>query len=329
MLVSCPNGLVAFVGDVATSFSPPDPYILRWPATSSCHPVLTLTRKEPVTATATTNTWACVTQGLHSHKSSWSFSLLVSRSPSWRRSHAPRLTTISILPLTFLVSWSTLTNLFPHSEESGQPLGSAMTTLLEVFIAAIKSFEKGKALFRAMLAYWISPSILKGTASDSITASTLDALKPQRTPNDFLKEAEEQLLQPVQGDALKEFSRKLKAQFKEGLLTNPACMLPSYNHQLPNRSEHGQYLALDVGGSTLRIALVELRGRTSDGSGDGSRILRLESFKIEREMKNLEGMAFFDWMAQKIVSTVSKAVGSDNTAEKPLLMGMAWSFPIE
>lgn len=203
-----------------------------------------------------------------------------------------------------------------------------MTTLREVFLAAIKSLSRGKTFIQALLAFWISPTTLKRTESHSIPNSTLDVPTPQRSPDDFLKEAEELLLHSVQGgDALKELSLKLKAQFKEGLLHNPACMLPSYNHQLPNRSERGQYLALDVGGSTLRIALVELRGR--DAQGSESRILRLESFKIEREVKNLEGMAFFDWMARKIVDTVSKALGSETTSEKPLLMGLAWSFPIE
>lgn len=204
-----------------------------------------------------------------------------------------------------------------------------MTTLRQVFVAAIESLLRGKTFIQALLAFWISPVVLKNSGSASIPPSTPNSNSPkaQRSPNDFLKEAEELFLRPIQGDGLKDFSRKLKAQFKDGLARNPACMLPSYNHQLPSRSEHGQYLALDVGGSTLRVALVELRGREAQGSQ--STILRLESFKIDRDIKNLEGMAFFDWMAQRIVSTVSKALGSENTPKNPLLMGLAWSFPIE
>lgn len=208
-----------------------------------------------------------------------------------------------------------------------------MTTLWEAVLAAIKSLSRGKTFFiQSLLALWAGPVTLKSTGShSSVSSSTPDAAAaaPQRTPHDFLREAEELFSQPIRGDdALGDFARALKAQFREALLQNPACMLPSYNHQLPNRTEHGRYLALDVGGSTLRIALVELRGRDAEGSE--SRILRLESFKIEREIKNLEGMAFFDWMARKIVDTVSRALGSDNTSEeKPLLMGLAWSFPIE
>lgn len=217
-----------------------------------------------------------------------------------------------------------------------------MITLREVFLAAIKSLSRGKTFLQALLAFWISPALLKAGSADPGSSNPEDRTplgepKPRRSPHDFLKEAEGLFLDPVEGgDALERFALRLGAQFGEGLLRNPACMLPSYNHQLPNRSEHGRYLALDVGGSTLRIALVELRGSAGEGEGEArrggesSRILRLESFKIEREIKNLEGMAFFDWMARRIVDTVSKeALDADHTPEKPLLMGLAWSFPIE
>ncbi|KUI59077.1 Hexokinase-1 [Cytospora mali] len=202
-----------------------------------------------------------------------------------------------------------------------------MTTLREVFVAALKSLLRGKTFIQALLAFWVNPSILKGSKSEPISHGSEDSSRPRRSIQDFLREAEELFLQPIRGDGLKDFSLKLKAQFKEGLLSDPSCMLPSYNHQLPSRSEHGRFLALDVGGSTLRVALVELRGHEAQGSE--SRIVRQETFKIDRAIKNLEGKAFFDWMAQRIVDTVSKDLDSGKSPEKPLLMGLAWSFPIE
>ncbi|KAL1871684.1 N-acetylglucosamine kinase 1 [Diaporthe australafricana] len=203
-----------------------------------------------------------------------------------------------------------------------------MPTLREVFFAALKSLLRGKTFLQALLAFWISPAAIKDAGPGSSTPNGAEvASKPRRSPEEFLAEAEELLLHPVRPQGLSEFSLGLKAQFSDALLTNPACMLPSYNHQLPNRSENGQYLALDVGGSTLRVALVELRGREACGSE--SRIARLDSFRIDPAIKKLKGTAFFDWMAQKIVDTVSKALGPENSPEKPLLMGLAWSFPIE
>jgi hexokinase len=44
-------------------------------------------------------------------------------------------------------------------------------------------------------------------------------------------------------------------------------------------------------------------------------------------VKQLKGVAFFDWMAERIEETISgHAHGLENDV---LSMGLAWSFPIE
>src|ERR1700712_2323774 len=53
-------------------------------------------------------------------------------------------------------------------------------------------------------------------------------------------------------------SSALRIQYKAKLQESEACMLPSYCHALPTGKEVGTYVSLDVGGSTLRIALIEL-----------------------------------------------------------------------
>lgn len=194
-----------------------------------------------------------------------------------------------------------------------------MSSLRTIFMMAVKSLVRGRSFLKALLAFWISPTILK--SQDGIAA----VAAIQRTIQDFLKESEEILLQPLEGGSLKAFSRKLKSQFRERLLHNPECMLPSYNHQLPNGAEQGQYLSLDVGGSTLRVALVELRGRQARGKE--STIVRIDSFKITPELKQLEGRSFFDWMASRIIEVVAKDV--DQSSGRTLPAGLAWSFPIE
>ena len=202
-----------------------------------------------------------------------------------------------------------------------QPLVSAMTTLRNLFLAALKSLLRGKSFIQAMLSFWINPTALAG--ADGL--KTADGAK--RTIQDFLRETEQLLIHPIEGDRLKDFSRMLKLQFRDRLLHNAACMLPSYNHQLPNGCERGQYLSLDVGGSTLRVALVELRGRQARGKE--SEIVRISTFKITPAIKQLHGLAFFDWMAARIIETVSPAVDKEYTPENPPPMGLAWSFPIE
>ncbi|KAI0392290.1 hexokinase-1 [Xylariaceae sp. FL0594] len=199
------------------------------------------------------------------------------------------------------------------------PLVSAMTNLRKSLLAALKSFLRGKSFLQALFAFWISPSKIKDQHGNG------QAIAGSKAIADFLKEAEERLLGPVQGDRLRTFSADLKAQFRERLHTHPECMLPSFNHLLPTGKEMGQFLALDVGGSTLRVGLVELRGR--EAKGRECKIVRLISFKITPAIKKLQGMAFFDWMGERIREVLHKD-GTTHT-QRPIPIGLAWSFPVE
>ncbi|OTB02168.1 hypothetical protein M426DRAFT_62627 [Hypoxylon sp. CI-4A] len=193
-----------------------------------------------------------------------------------------------------------------------------MTTLKKSLLAALKSFLRGRSFLQALLAFWINPKAFKEQHVDGT------ATYPPRTIEDFLKEAEKLFLGPIEGDGLKSYSSELKRQFRERLQTHPECMLPSFNHLLPTGKERGQYLALDVGGSTLRVALVELRGR--EATGKESEIVRMVSFKITPEVKKLEGMSFFDWMAARIHEVIRDDILN---GQDVIPMGLAWSFPVE
>jgi hexokinase len=155
------------------------------------------------------------------------------------------------------------------------PLVSAMTSVGQTLVSALKSLFRGKSFLKAFLAFWTRP------AAPVVPVSPQDAgPKANADPAaDFLAEAEHLLLGHIEAGGLMQFSQKLKRQFRERLWSNPECMLPSYNSQLPTGHESGQYLALDVGGSTLRVALVELKGRGASGP-EGS-IIRMDSFKID------------------------------------------------
>jgi hexokinase len=122
-------------------------------------------------------------------------------------------------------------------------------------------------------------------------------------------------------------SALLQDQFKQKLQVGSSCMLPSYNTTLPTGEERGKYLAMDLGGSKFRVALVDLSGR--ENSNDSMTIVKMRTFMIEKDAKALQGHAFFDWMAARIQellqdSDVQKAHGNET-----LGMGLAWSFPVE
>lgn len=150
------------------------------------------------------------------------------------------------------------------------------------------------------------------------------------------KKSMEGLLEEVQSafgtrsgvkDLLK-LSTDLQAEFKEHLITSPQCMLPSHNYLLPTGKEHGTYLALEVGGSTLRVALVDLEG---GGDAKSLDIRRIENYPISMAVRMLGGLDFFDWIAARIkdMLAVDKTSQNHRPNPEPLHMGIAWSFPVE
>lgn len=198
-----------------------------------------------------------------------------------------------------------------------------MSTFQKKLLSAIiKSLLRGKSLVQSLLAYW-SSSLGHETTSKPRVGNT-----QRRSIQEFLKEAEALFLDPVAQDALQQLSSNLRKQLLERLESDMECMLPSYSHQLPRGTEVGRFVALDVGGSTLRVALVELCGRMSN-IGEESRIVSMRNFHISPDIKALEGMAFFDWMAARIMETLSSELEQHGESDGPLPMSMAWSFPIE
>jgi len=148
-----------------------------------------------------------------------------------------------------------------------------------------------------------------------------------RTMDDFLRETQRLLENPLDTARLQQISAGLQEQFAPKLQASDICMLPSYNHKLPSGLEKGTYLALDVGGSTFRIALVELNGRQPGAKN--MRIVNMKSFKIDEKVRQRRGTDFFDWMAEKIEIALAEAPPQKVDSMDSFPMGLAWSFPIE
>lgn len=151
----------------------------------------------------------------------------------------------------------------------------------------------------------------------------------EATMETFLKEVQQLFEQQLRVDSLLALAKKLQAELKERLQSSPQCMLPSHNYLLPNGKEHGTYLALEVGGSTLRVALVDLK--RGGKSGQRLRIRHIVTSNIDNEVRDLRGVAFFDWIAEKIGEMLSadREAPDHLQLKEPLPMGIAWSFPIE
>jgi hexokinase len=185
-----------------------------------------------------------------------------------------------------------------------------MLKLTEAFLAALKSLVRSTSLIQRLFTTWYIRLVQERHAENQAAKEPLDA---------FAEDVEHLLGEIEDPERLSELSLALQGQFKKALREDARCMLPSYNHQLPHGREHGTYLALDVGGSTFRAALVELRG-----PGKEMKIEAQKSYKINDAVKQLKGQAFFDWMAGKIEETIF-----GHRDDGVLSMGLAWSFPIE
>ncbi|OAG08502.1 actin-like ATPase domain-containing protein [Paraphaeosphaeria sporulosa] len=157
---------------------------------------------------------------------------------------------------------------------------------------------------------------------------TRDAVRTyERTLDDLLREIQRLLEAPLDTAQLLHMSGRLHDQFAPKLQASDICMLPSYNHKLPTGLEQGTYLALDVGGSTFRVAVVELNGRQP--AAKSMRIVNMKSYKIDNSARYLRGTQFFEWMAEKIETAISDPQLKKINGTSTFPMGLAWSFPVE
>lgn len=148
-----------------------------------------------------------------------------------------------------------------------------------------------------------------------------------RTMDDFLQEVRRLFQSPIDAKNMLDMSNALQEEFRQKLQSSDISMLPSYIYTLPSGQERGSYLALDVGGSTFRVAFVELSGRGNEK--ESMRIVKMCTYKICNSVKALEGHQFFDWMAEKIRETLDDPVVVEVHGTQTLIMGLAWSFPIK
>ena len=140
------------------------------------------------------------------------------------------------------------------------------------------------------------------------------------------------MLSPSLPAALLKTSDILLQSFHEHLQKSTLTMLPSYTYLLPTGQETGAAIAVDLGGSTLRVAAVQLYplGEAGDDTRkqthEPMKVILRESWVVGDDVKKLRSNAFFDWIVARIAQVV-EAVGAGNG--RGAVMGVTWSFPIE
>ncbi|EJW74181.1 hypothetical protein WUBG_14911, partial [Wuchereria bancrofti] len=75
-------------------------------------------------------------------------------------------------------------------------------------------------------------------------------------------------------DNLMKVSKIMDDEMNRGLRGEPSClkMLPSFIRAVPNGTERGDFLALDLGGTNFRVLLIKLKGDVAEMTGKVYRI---------------------------------------------------------
>lgn len=97
-------------------------------------------------------------------------------------------------------------------------------------------------------------------------------------------------------------------------------MIPSYLQHIPGGSEKGTYLALDLGGTNLRVCEVELLG-------DSKWRMKQQKYKVSDALKVGEVTALFDYIAGSVDHFLTE-IGTTATEDEKLHLGFTFSFPV-
>ncbi|NXV67961.1 HXK1 protein, partial [Molothrus ater] len=124
-------------------------------------------------------------------------------------------------------------------------------------------------------------------------------------------------------DVLQDVTARFQAEMLKGLArdTNPTAavkMLPSFVRSLPDGSEKGEFLAVDLGGSQFRAHQVKV-------FDDGKQSSQLESkfYPTPKEVTQGNGAELFDYIAD----CLSDFMETKNLKQKKLPLGFTFSFP--
>ncbi|EGV64586.1 actin-like ATPase domain-containing protein [Yamadazyma tenuis ATCC 10573] len=126
------------------------------------------------------------------------------------------------------------------------------------------------------------------------------------------------------------YSDGLLEDLNEALTENSVMsMLPSFNIN-PTGSEHGKFLVIDLGGSTLRIAVVDIKapaaGENDEHRADRVNIVNENKWIVSNKDKLID-QNFFRFMSSKIVETI-KDQSTISVSDDVINVGITWSFPL-
>ncbi|KAH7916718.1 hypothetical protein BJ138DRAFT_1052069 [Hygrophoropsis aurantiaca] len=128
---------------------------------------------------------------------------------------------------------------------------------------------------------------------------------------DILQTLEQQFT--VDDQTLHNITTQFLREVADGLSEygRPMAMIPTYVKAVPDGTETGTFLALDLGGTNLRVCEVTL-------NGDQTFALRQQKYKVSESLKTGEVAALFDYLADSVDTFLTES-GSPSNAVPPSL----------
>lgn len=97
-------------------------------------------------------------------------------------------------------------------------------------------------------------------------------------------------------------------------------MIPSYIQEIPNGTEKGTFLALDLGGTNLRVCEVTLLG-------ESKWTMKQQKYKVSDSLKMGDVSQLFDYIAGSVDHFLTE-IGTDASEDEKLHLGFTFSFPV-
>ncbi|ORY80932.1 hypothetical protein BCR37DRAFT_380811 [Protomyces lactucae-debilis] len=120
-------------------------------------------------------------------------------------------------------------------------------------------------------------------------------------------------------EQIKDYTSALRPQITADYAQDESMMLPSFVYARPSGNERGEFLAIELGGTMLRLAIVGLSGLAC-----ASEFKRSKSWSVPDAFKVTgSGRDLFHWIAQR----VSEVIGIEN--HRKWKAGFTFSFPVQ
>lgn len=181
--------------------------------------------------------------------------------------------------------------------------------------------------------------------------ASIESVSNESTPGDESEIELDAFLKPLilEESDLHSLAHQFSVVYKDLARRSDEQFLPTPVTNLPTGEEKGQFLAIDVGGTNLRVAFIELLGDDGDEDekqppgGEKSRetIKKAQRARVKRvlekawpigeHLKMDQAEDLFSWIGDCIAEVVSDRLNSDSfRGKKPdeLVMGITFSFPM-